>query len=139
MRVIRRAPFLTEWDVYVSDERITSTVTDIWVTLEGTVDLLREREDAERAVRRLAGVRGVHNKIAVVARQVDPAAVRTAIEGALARHAKHEARHIAVTVEDGIVTLSGRVGSWAEKRAVLGLVSHTPCVRAVNDHLGLAE
>src|SRR6266508_6461375 len=36
-----------EWNVMVPDTHITSTVTDGWVTLEGGVNLLREREDAE--------------------------------------------------------------------------------------------
>ena len=40
------------WNVLVPETRITSTVTDGWVTLEGSVDRLRERDDAERAGRR---------------------------------------------------------------------------------------
>src|SRR3989337_248322 len=36
-----------EWDVFVPDERITSTVSDGWVTLEGPVDRGSQREDAE--------------------------------------------------------------------------------------------
>jgi len=54
-----------EWDVWVPEERIKSTVSNGCVTLEGNVDLLREREDAERAIRGLAGVRAVTNKIEV--------------------------------------------------------------------------
>jgi osmotically-inducible protein OsmY len=124
-----------EWDVMVPDQRIASTVDEGCVTLEGTVDLLRECQDAERAVRGLAGVRDVRNKLVVETRALDPAEVRDAIESALERHAKHEAARIVVSVDDGIVTLSGEVDSWAEKRAVLGLVSHTPGVRAVHDRL----
>jgi osmotically-inducible protein OsmY len=124
-----------EWDVLVPDQRIASTVADGCVTLEGTVDLLRERHDAERAVRGLTGVREMHNKLVVETREVDPATVRRAIESALERHACHEAKRIVVDVDDGVVTLSGEVDSWAEKRAVLGLVSHTPGVRAVHDRL----
>ncbi|HSB09345.1 MAG TPA: BON domain-containing protein, partial [Blastocatellia bacterium] len=54
-----------EWDVWVPEERIKSTVSDGWVTLEGEVEILRERADAERTIRRLAGVCGVTNKIEV--------------------------------------------------------------------------
>jgi osmotically-inducible protein OsmY len=46
-----------------------------------------------------------------------------------------EARHIRVQVEEHSVTLSGKVDSWLEKRAVLGIVSHTPGVRRVDDAL----
>src|ERR1700675_4817166 len=54
-----------EWDVFVPEQKITSTVTDGWVTLEGTVERRSQREDAERAVRNLTGVQIVVNKIAV--------------------------------------------------------------------------
>jgi osmotically-inducible protein OsmY len=126
-----------EWNVCVPDQRIASTVSMGCVTLEGTVDLLREREDAEEAVRGLRGVCSVRNEIVVDGRQADPSLIRAAIDGALARHALHEAKHITVSVDDGIVTLTGPVDSFAEKRAVMGLVSHMPGIRAVRDRLML--
>ena len=61
-QAVRRA---LEWDVFVPDDKITSTVTDGWVTLEGTVDSWSQRTDAERAIRNLAGVKFVVNKITV--------------------------------------------------------------------------
>jgi osmotically-inducible protein OsmY len=124
-----------EWDVLVPDQRIRSTVANGWITLEGDVDLLREREDAERAVQRLAGVIGIHNRIVIAPRPVKSEAIRTAIRQALERHAQHEARHIDVRVEDGVVVLDGNVGSFTERRAVLGMVSHFPGIRGVSDRL----
>jgi osmotically-inducible protein OsmY len=124
-----------EWDVLVPDTRITSTVSDGWVTLEGSVDRLRERDDAERAVRHLHGVRGVWNKLVVRPSTVQPERVREVIEDALERSAEHEVKRIQVQVSDGAVTLTGRVRSYAEKRAVLGAVSHAPGVHTVHDHL----
>jgi osmotically-inducible protein OsmY len=44
---------------------IRSTVAGGWVTLEGTVDRWAQREAAGQAVRGLAGVRGVTNRLAV--------------------------------------------------------------------------
>jgi len=52
-----------------SAEHIHSTVYDARVTLEGMVDFPCEREDAERAVLRLAFVRGLDNKITVRAKR----------------------------------------------------------------------
>jgi osmotically-inducible protein OsmY len=124
-----------DWDVWVNEERIKSTVSNGCVTLEGDVDLLREREDVERAIRRLAGVRGVTNKIALKPAKVDAEDLREAIEQALERRAEREARHIKVEVHDNEVKLSGPVRSWAEKRAILGIVSHAPGVRAVDENL----
>lgn len=128
-----------QWDVRVPDERITSTVSGGTVTLGGTVAALREREDAEEAVRALRGVRGVVDNIVVEPRHVDLRKIRSAIESALARQAEHEARRIEVRVEHGVVTLTGTVDSFAEKRAVMGIVSHLPGVLAVRDRLVLPD
>jgi osmotically-inducible protein OsmY len=124
-----------EWDALVPNERITSTVSDGWVTLEGAVDYWREREDAERAIRRLNGVVGVINKIAIQKRAVDPKELREQIEYALERRADREAERLRVDIHDGAVDLWGRVHSWQEKRAVLGSISHAPGVSRVVDHL----
>ena len=131
-QAVRRA---LEWDALIEDENIHSTVSDGWVTLSGTVDRLREREDAEHAVRHLTGIRGVTNAIQVLGPPPDVEKLREQLLGALERRAKREARHIQVRVDEHSVTLSGKVDSWLEKRAVLGIVSHTPGVRQVNDAL----
>lgn len=124
-----------EWDALVPNELIRSTVTDGWVTLEGEVDYWREREDAERAILRLAGVVGVTNQIAIRKRPVDPKELREHIEYALERRADRETERLRVDVHDGAVDLWGRVHSWQEKRAVVGSIGHAPGVTQVRDHL----
>jgi osmotically-inducible protein OsmY len=131
-QAVRRA---LEWDVMIPEKRIQSTVAEGWITLEGTVDLLREREDAERTVRNLTGVRGVNNKIVVKPPLPKPTQLRERIEEALERSAQREAKRIRVEVSDGTVTLSGSVRSWHEAEAVAGSVSHAPGVQAVKDNL----
>ena len=86
-------------------------------------------------MRHLQGVRGVTNKLGVRPPTVQPERVREVIEEALERCAEHEVKHIQVQVRDGAVTLTGCVHSYAEKRAVMGAVSHAPGVHTVNDHL----
>lgn len=124
-----------EWDVFVPNEKITSTVTDGWVTLEGPVERSTQREAAERAVRNLMGVKMVVNKITVTQPKAMIGDVRKAIEQALERRAEREARQIAVDVRDGTVTLTGPVHSWAERKSVLAAARFTPGVRVVEDHL----
>jgi osmotically-inducible protein OsmY len=124
-----------EWDAFVPDQKIRSTVTEGFVTLEGEVATLREKEDAEGAVRNLAGVKGVRNRLFVAAVQADPVKLRESIEEALERRAEREADRIRVRVEDGTVVLEGRVRTWPEKQAILGAVSHAPGVRDVRDKL----
>lgn len=124
-----------EWDALVPNEQIVSTVSDGWVTLEGNVEYWREREDAERAIMRLAGVVGVTNKITIRKRPVDPKELREQIEYALGRRADREAERLRLDIHDGAVDLWGRVHSWQEKRAVIGSVAHAPGVTRVVDHL----
>jgi len=124
-----------EWDVFVPNEKITSTVTDGWVTLEGPVERSTQREAAERAVRNLMGVKMVVNKITVTQPKAVTGDVRKAIEQALERRAEREARQIGVDVRDGTVTLTGPVHSWAERKSVLAAARFTPGVRVVEDHL----
>ena len=125
-----------EWDVFVPDKAIQSTVSNGWVTLTGAVETVSEREDAARAVRNLTGVRGVDNQITVRQPTVAPDRIRGAIEEALERRAEREARRIDVSVSaDGEVTLAGRVRSWAEREAVVASARYLRGVRAVKDEL----
>jgi osmotically-inducible protein OsmY len=133
--IARAVRHVLEWDAIVPDERIKSSVSDGWVTLEGDVDLWRERLDAERAVMRLEGVVGVINKLTITPRKVDPEELREQIEEALERRAEKEAERLRIDVHDGTVELFGRVHSWQERRAVLGSISHAPGVSVVKDHL----
>lgn len=129
---VRRA---LESHVLVPEERIHCTVTDGWVTLEGEVEYWHQREEAERSIRNLAGMRGLTSKIRVVPPAADAVEVREAIEEALERRAERAARHVKIVVHDGMVTLAGPVRSWAEKQAILGAARFTHGVRAVEDHL----
>jgi osmotically-inducible protein OsmY len=131
-QAVRRA---LEWDVFVPEEKITSTVTGGWVTLEGTVERGSQRDDAERAVRNLTGVKSVVNRITVTPPKLVTEGVQKAIEQALERRAEREARRIRVDVRDGTVTLTGSVHSWAERKSVLAAARFTPGVRTVEDHL----
>lgn len=123
------------WNVLVPAERITTTVSNGWVTLDGEVDRWAQRMDAETAISGLQGVRGVTNLIRIARRHVDPIAIRTSIEEALERRAEREARRIGVHVDNGTVTLSGSVHDWAEEQAIVRVASHAPGVSFVKDDL----
>jgi osmotically-inducible protein OsmY len=133
-KAVRRA---FDWDEFVPHGTIRSTVSGGWVTLEGTAPVLRQKEYAERIVRLLSGVKGVHNQLSVADTSADPGRLRRAIEEALERHAAREAKRIRVTVKDGTVVLEGPVRTLIEKNAVLGTVGHAPGVREVRDRLSI--
>jgi osmotically-inducible protein OsmY len=129
--------YALEWDAFVPDQKIRSTVRDGFITLEGEVNTLREREDAERVVRVLSGVEGVTNRLTITPIKADPIKLRKSIEEALGRRAQREAEKIRVKVEDGTVILEGRVPTWSERTAIRGTVSHAPGVREVKDRLSV--
>ena len=131
-RAVRNA---LEWDALVPNELIQSTVCDGWVTLEGQVDYGRELADAERAIRRLAGVVGIINKMTIRKQAVNEKQLREEIEFALERRADREAGRLRIEVHDGEVDLWGRVHSWQEKRAVIGSIAHAPGVTQLKDHI----
>ncbi len=129
---VRRA---MESEAGVSSERISTTVVDGVVTLEGEVGVGAEREEIELAVRGLAGVREVDNRISVRARPPLADDVRRAVMAALGRHAAREAEHLEMAVAGNTVRLSGRIGSRAEKELVIGAALGIEGVRAVEDQL----
>jgi osmotically-inducible protein OsmY len=126
-----------KWDVTIPDERVESSVCDGWVILDGQVDTYTQKQDADLAVRRLTGVRGLTNRIAVGAAAVSAPQLHKLIEEALERNAHREAQRIDVHVAGGKVTVSGTVRCWSEKRAVLGALSHTPGIQDLEDQVAV--
>lgn len=130
---VRRA---LEWDVFVPQRQIQSTVSnDGHVTLSGTVATLRQRDDAERAVTNLEGVRIVTNQIEIEAPKVAATELRSSIKEALERHVAREADRISIEIDGTTVVLSGRVASWSERQAVVGAAKGTPGVTRIEDQL----
>src|SRR6516164_7665721 len=77
-----------EWNVFVPQERIHSTVSKGLVTLTGTVDRWAQRDEAQHAVSTLLGVVSVINNIKVLPLEHPaPEKVRETIDQALARRA----------------------------------------------------
>jgi len=125
-----------EWDALVPVEKIEVTVSRGWVTLKGEVEWQYQKTEAERAVRRLSGVRGVTNLV-IVRPRVQPSAeeLRRRIENGLVRSAETDAEQINVTVDDGKIVLRGTVRSWAEKAEAERIAWSAPGVRAVDNRV----
>jgi len=91
-------------------------VNDGFVTLTGTVDSWRERTLAEDVAKGVRGVRGVTNDIAVTYTTTRPdREIAAGIRRALEMNPRVDAYTIEVSVEDGVVRLTGTAGSAAEK------------------------
>jgi osmotically-inducible protein OsmY len=122
-------------DVFVPGTRLHTSVADGEVTLRGEVKHCWERDDAEKVIRNIPGVRRVINEVRVEPMPIVPLDIRKSIEAALERRALREARRINLEVHEGHVILTGAVHSWAERQSVVGAAKSTPGVRSVDDRL----
>ena len=126
-----------EWDAFVPVEKVDVTVSKGWVTLRGEVEWQFQKEDAERVVRRLSGVKGVTNLI-VVKPRVTPSELKQKIEQALIRTAQTDAQRITVEVEGSKVILKGNVRSWAEREEAERAAWLAPGVTSVENRIAVA-
>jgi osmotically-inducible protein OsmY len=117
---------------------VKATVADSWVTLTGQVETHYQRDVADRAVRHLPGIMGVHSGV-TIRTPASAAELKSAISEALARNAELEAARITVTVEHGVVTLEGVVQSWAERQQACATVWSAPGVTDVENRLRVAN
>jgi osmotically-inducible protein OsmY len=127
------------WDSEIPPGAIKARVDGGWVRLDGTVEWQYQKSAAERAVRYLAGVKGVANQITLQPKKVSPLEVTQKIREALRRSAEVDASKIQVEAFNGEVTLRGSVRSWAERQDAERAAWAAPGVTLVNDLLAISS
>jgi osmotically-inducible protein OsmY len=121
-----------EWEPAIDERRIGVSVMDGVVTLTGQVSTYAERWKAERAVERVAGVRGVANELEVrlAGEHSDTEIARAAVD-AFKWDTAVPADRIKVSVDDGWVTLTGDVRWDFQRRAAERAVRTLPGVKGI--------
>ena len=122
--------------VPVPEERIKVVVRSGEITLEGEVEWDYHRRAAARAVRDLAGVKGVVNLI-VLRPKSAARDIKRKISAAFHRSAQLDAQSIEVEVEESRVTLRGAVSSWDEKMKAEQTAWSAPGVTDVRNLLAI--
>ena len=128
--------FELKWDPRIgSSSDIAVAVKEGVVTLSGFVHSYWDKDAAEKAVKRVYGVRGVANDIEVKldSKRIDPEIARDAVHE-LESHVSLPSDKIKVTVKNGWVTLEGNVDWQYQKtlaesaikklRGVVGIINN---------------
>lgn len=126
------AAFTYNWEI--PDEKVKVKVEHGWITLDGEVEWNYQREAAKKAVRHLAGVKGVTNNVRVAPNAQDTIE-KTAIQHALARNWSIDGDDIRVKVVGNRVTLNGTVDSVYQKDEAGRIAWNAPGVWLVDNEL----
>ncbi|MBD3182438.1 BON domain-containing protein [Candidatus Poribacteria bacterium] len=102
-------------DEGVASHLIDVNITDGIVTLSGSVDSILSKERAVKVARSIKGIRSVVDRIEVKPVEQSDNQIRKNVEDALFNDPATDSYEIKVKVNDGMVTLSGNVDSYAEK------------------------
>jgi osmotically-inducible protein OsmY len=125
-----------EWEPQVQSTEIGVSVKDGVVTLSGFVDSYIKKYNAERAAKRVQGVKAVANDLAVKlpssSERTDEDIARAAVQ-ALEWRITVPRDRIKVTVRDGWITLEGDVDWQYQKEAAESAVRYLSGVKGVTN------
>jgi osmotically-inducible protein OsmY len=125
-----------KWNTGVPADKIHVTVDKGWVTVKGEVEWQYQKQEVERAIRPLWGVKGVSNLITVKP-LASPADLKKKIEDALVRSAEVDAKSITVEVQGSKAILKGKVRSWAERQEAERTTWLAPGITQVDNQITL--
>ncbi len=123
-----------EYEPSVDERRIGVSVMDGIVTLSGEVSSFGEKWRAERAVERVAGVRGIANELEVkLQSERSDADIAKAAVDALKWNVMVPSDKVTVKVSKGWLTLEGELRWDYQRRAAERAVRDLPGVRGVSN------
>jgi osmotically-inducible protein OsmY len=118
-------------------QNVSSSVEDGIVTLTGTVNLYQDKLEAAKQIKKVREVTGVRNDITVAGATVADGQLQQKLAKKLAYdrvgYYDNAFNYIAVSVNDGVVTLTGDAVWDVPADSAVGIVAETPGVKDVVD------
>ena len=114
---------------------IDAKVDDGFVTLTGTADWQYQRDEAELVSSNIVGALEVIDTIDLEFPTPSPGDVEESIKKAFKRNAAVDADDLSIATNNGTVTISGTVRSWAEHDEALDAAWAAPGVTSVDDRM----
>jgi osmotically-inducible protein OsmY len=129
-----------DWEPSVDASAIGVAAKDGIVTLTGTVANYAQKRNAERAAKRVSGVKAVAEDLAVklpgVAERSDTDIAQSVLSG-LRFNVSIPHEHIQVTVEAGWVTLDGEVEWQFQKSTAENAIKYTMGVKGITNRISV--
>lgn len=122
-------------DNYVPAAQIDVATAEGIVTLSGTVDNLLAKERAVQLAESLMGVRAVIDRVTIRPVFRPDAELKSDVEQAILDDPAVGRYDVHITVTNGVVTLSGKVGSYAEQQLAPEVVKAVRGVEGVNNQM----
>ncbi|HIJ75663.1 MAG TPA: BON domain-containing protein [Deltaproteobacteria bacterium] len=129
-----------KWEMGDYSTRIGVAVKDGVVTLSGHVHCFPAKWAAERAVKRVLGVRAVAEEIEVRLPGSDQRTntdLARAAENALDWNTLVPKNRVRIMVEDGTITMEGSVDNWSQRVAVEKAINSLTGVKAINNRIAV--
>jgi osmotically-inducible protein OsmY len=126
----------------MNDKQITAHHIDVKtvdgvVTLSGKVNNLLAKDRAAEITQMIKGVRAVVNNLQILPVHLNDRELERDIETALIMDPATDAFELDVSVKNAVVTLTGRVTSWAEKQICTHIVKNVRGVKKVQNNISV--
>jgi len=129
-----------DWDAAIDASKIDVSVKNGLVTLGGQVSTYSQKWEAEQAVQRVAGVKALVIKISVAPQDTrTDSDIAHAAESALSWVSCLPKDAIKIQVENGLVTLAGKVEWDYQRQSAASAVRYLTGVKGVLDEISITS
>jgi osmotically-inducible protein OsmY len=125
-----------KWEPFLNATEIGVAVKQGVVTLSGTVDTFLKKSEAEKAAKRVLGVKAVAEDIEVkpfASTMKNDTEIARMVADSLKWHSAVQEEKLKVKVEDGWVTLEGEVEWEYQKDAAKNAIKNLPSVKGISN------